>query len=90
MNSGQMILTAIVFFICGFVVATFMYRTFIEEVGTVQIDVSARPFIFRLVLDKDLDVIKNRRMVYFKVDHTWHADRERYIHEVTEKEINEL
>jgi len=82
----------LIFFSLGFIVGTILVVLAIgvSTVGSFQLDMSQKPFIFRVYLERDLDYISNKGIVTMRVDKNWKANREDYIHNVTEKEVDDI
>lgn len=75
-------------FMIGMSVGVIIFRNFMV-VGAFQIDNTDDPYIFRLKLDEDIKHIASRTFVVCNIDTTWRVDREKYIHNITEKDLED-
>ena len=76
--------------ILGVVIGACVSIVFFKNIvvaGTMQIDKTKKPFFFRLSLSEDIDDIVKRPFVIFKVDSSWAVNRDKYIHQITEEEL---
>jgi hypothetical protein len=75
-------------FIVGFSTAIIIFKNLLVA-GTFEIDTSEHPYIFRLNLGLDVNDIAERSFVIYKVDSSWHCDRDEYIRKIKEKDLED-